>query len=162
MTYEVYQQLREIKKRHGPQEFGRICQALLELTFRQVGFKTRGRSVERPDISAERAADSYAIEVKAPSGTSITIDKPDLDGLRDFENRGIGPVIAVLAFTSNPSWLLLDARRLKPGACNITALRLYSLTAIEQEINKTFPHVVARYLDVAITRKSSGLWEKLG
>ncbi|MDA2912540.1 hypothetical protein MYX77_01020 [Acidobacteriia bacterium AH_259_A11_L15] len=161
MNYEVYEQLQKIRKKHGPQEFGRICQVLLELTFREVGFRTRGRPVERPDISAERGPDSYAVEVKAPSGTSISIDRDDLDGLKDFENKGINPVIAVLAFTSNPSWLLLNARKLKPGKHNITALRLYSLSELGQEIDRAFPHVLTKYFDVAMTKKSRGLWEKL-
>ena len=162
MNYEVYQQLQKIKKKHGPQEFGRICQVLLELTFREVGFKTRGRPVERPDISAERGPDSYAIEVKAPSGTSISIDQRALNGLKDFENKGINPVIAVLAFTSNPNWLLLNARKVKPGKHNITALRLYSLTELQHEIDQAFPETLAKHFDTAMTKKSRGLWEKLG
>jgi len=161
MNYEVFRQLEKIRKKHGPQEFGRICQILLELTFRQIGFRTRGRPVERPDISAERGSEGYAIEVKAPSGTSISIDQDDLDGLKDFENKGISPVIAVLAFKSNPAWLLLNARRLKPGKHNVTALRLYSLAGMEQEIDNAFPGVLGRYLDLAMTKKSRGLWEKL-
>lgn len=161
MNYEVYDQLQRIRKKYGPQEFGRICQVLLELTFRDVGFRTRGRPVERPDISAERGPDSYAVEVKAPSGTSISIDQRALDGLKDFENKGINPVVAVLAFTSNPSWLFLNARKLKPGKHNITALRLYSLRSLEKETDKAFPDVLTRYFDVAITKRSKGLWEKL-
>ncbi len=161
MTYEVYQLLGKIKKKYGPQEFGRLCQLLLELTFREIGFRTRGRPVERPDISAERGPESYAVEVKAPSGTSVSITRDDLDGLRDFENKGINPVVAVLAFTSNPSWLLLNARKLKPGRHNITALRLYSVAELSREINEAFPAVLDRYFDVAMTRKSKGLWEKL-
>ena len=161
MNYEIYQQLERIHKKQGPQEFGRICQVLLEITFREIGFRTRGRPVERPDISAERGAESYAIEVKAPSGTSISIDQSDLDGLKDFENKGIDPVVAVLSFTTNPSWLLLNARRLKPGKYNHTALRLYSHIPLQQEIERAFPNVVDKYIDVALTRKSKGLWEKL-
>lgn len=161
MNYEVFRQLEKIRKKHGPQEFGRICQVLLELAFREVGFKTRGRPVERPDISAERGPDSYAIEVKASSGTSISIDQDDLDGLKDFENKGINPVVAVLAFTSNPSWLLLNARKLNPGKHNIAALRLYSLTALEQEIEGAFPNVLSKHFEMTMSRKSRGLWEKL-
>jgi Holliday junction resolvase len=161
MNYEVFRQLEKIRKKHGPQEFGRICQVLLELTFQEIGFRTRGRSVERPDISAERGPESYAIEVKAPSGTSVSIDENDLDGLKDFENKGINPAIAVLAFRPNPAWLLLNARKLRPGKHNVTALRLYSLAELEKEIDNAFPGILSRYLDLAMTKKSRGLWEKL-
>lgn len=161
MNYEVYEQLGKIRKKHGPQEFGRLCQLLLELTFREIGFRTRGRPVERPDISAERGPESYAIEVKAPSGTLVSIGQEDLDGLRDFENKGINPVVAVLAFISNPTWLLLNARKLKPGRHNITALRLYSSAELCQEIDEAFPIVLSKYFDIAMTKKSRGLWEKL-
>lgn len=161
MNYEVFLQLEKIKKKHGPQEFGRICQALLELTFREIGFKTRGRQVERPDISAERGPEGYAIEAKVPSGTSISVSKDDLGGLKDFENKGINPVIAVLDFRSNPSWILVNARRLKPGKHNITALRLYSLDDLERVVDQTFPVILEKSIDIALTKKSKGLWEKI-
>jgi Holliday junction resolvase len=161
MNYEVFLQLEKIKKKHGPQEFGRICQVLLELTFREIGFKTRGRQVERPDISAERGPEGYAIEAKVPSGTSISIGKDDLDGLKDFENKGVNLLIAVLDFKSNPSWILVNARRLKPGKHNITALRLYSLDDLEREVDRTFPVILEKGIDIALTKKSKGLWEKI-
>lgn len=161
MTYHPYSQLVGLSEKHGAQEFGRVCQAMLELTLRRAGFRTRGRPVERPDISAERSSEKYAIEAKAPVGGRVSVTKRDLDGLKEFESAGVIPVLAVLLVEPSPRWVMANARNLKPGAYNKMALVVHDIAALSREVNPLFPAVLSEQFDVALGRGSEGLRSKL-
>ena len=151
----------ELNEKHGPQEFGRICQALLEMTLRRADFATRGRPVERPDITAERLHEKYAIEAKAPIGNDVGLTKRDLDGLKEFSSAGVVPIVAVLLVEPNPRWIMAHAKNLKPGEYNKMALSVYDVVPLSREINTLFPTVLSDQFDLVLGRGSEGLRAKL-
>lgn len=157
MSFGSYSKLLDLHKKHGPQEFGRVCQAFLEMSLRGIGFKTRGRPVERPDISAERHEEKYAIEAKAPIGAEVSITDRDLAGLYEFATAGVVPVVAVLLVEPNQRWILAKGRNLKPGAYNKVALSAYDINALSSEVNAVFPGILADHFDLAMGRGSEGL-----
>lgn len=161
MSFDSYSRLLELHRKHGPQEFGRICQALLEMSLRRVGFKTRGRPVERPDISAERNEEKYAIEAKAPVGTDVSITERDLTGLCEFATAGVVPVVAVLVVEPMPRWILANGENLKPRVYNKLVLAAFDFKSLSAEVNTVFSGVLADHFDLAIGRGSEGLRAKL-
>lgn len=161
MSFDSYSRLTKLYKKHGPHEFGRICQALLEISFREIKFKTRGRAVERPDISAERYKEHYAVEVKVPVGNEISITKRDLDGLYEFASSNVTPVVAVLLVEPDSKWIISKARNLKPGKYNKITLSAHDISSISTEINSIFPEILKRQFEIAIGRGSEGLRGKL-
>ncbi len=161
MTQDPYSQLVSLSERHGAQEFGRICQSILELTLRRAGFHTRGRSVERPDISAERSGEKYAIEAKAPVGGKVLVTKRDLDGLKEFESAGVIPVLAVLLVEPSPRWVMVDARSLRPGGYSKIALSVHDIAALSREVGSLFPEILSEQFELALGRGSEGLHSKL-
>ena len=161
MSHDSYPMLVDLSEKHGPQEFGRICQALLEMTLRRANFATRGRPVERPDITAERPHEKYAIEAKVPVRNDVELTRRDLDGLKEFASAGVVPMVAVLLVEPNPRWIMAHARNLKPGRHNKVALSAYDVAALSSEVNTLFPAVLSEQFDLALGRGSEGLRSKL-
>lgn len=159
VTFVIYERLSKLLKNYGPQQFGKICQALLELTLRKIGFETRGREVERPDIVAERENNLYAIEAKVQAGSRLSITQRDLDGLREHKSYKAIPVIAALLLEPYCEWIMIDARSIKAGNFNKLALHAYVLAKLNHEVNQEFLKVVTDYFDLAIARGASGLRE---
>jgi len=153
--------LLELHRKHGAQEFGRVCQALLEMTLRRAGFATRGRPVERPDIIAERAQEKYAIEAKAPIGTDVDLTQRDLDGLKEFSSAGVVPIVAVLLVEPNSRWIMAHAKNLRPGDYNKVTLSVHDVVPLSREVNALFPTVLSDQHDLALGRGSEGLRAKL-
>jgi len=161
MSYNTYRNLRQIYDEYGSQEFGRICQALLELTFREIGFSTHGRATERPDISAERGIESYAIEVKAPDTPEVEITKRDLKGLKDYGCTGVIPILAILFFGLQPEWIIINAISMKSGKYNKIALRIHTIQSLSIEINTHFENILNRHYQLTLDRGSEGLRSRL-
>ena len=110
--FKVYRYLTELYKKWSAQEFGRICQALLGLTFKELGYVTRMRWTERPDIEVTKNDKSYAVEVKATAEKSIQIEQRSLDGV--LQQKNSIPIFAILSMELNPKWIIVDAYKLKP------------------------------------------------
>lgn len=161
MSHDSYPMLVDLREKHGPQEFGRICQALLEMTLRRANFATRGRPVERPDITAERLHEKYAIEAKAPVGNDVELTERDLDGLKEFASAGVIPMVAVLLVEPNARWIMAHARNLKHGRYNKIALAAHEVFALSSEVNTLFPAVLSGQFELALGRGSQGLRSKL-
>lgn len=161
MSFDSYPMLARLSDKYGPQEFGRICQALLELTLRRSDFSTRGRPVERPDITAERLNERYAIEAKVPVGARVELTRRDLDGLFEFATVGVVPIVAVLLVEPNPQWIMALARNLRPGRYNKVVLSAYDHPPLSQTVNGLFPTILSAQFDFAMGRGSEGLRSKL-
>ncbi|TET89600.1 MAG: hypothetical protein E3J35_09330 [Methanomassiliicoccales archaeon] len=162
MNAEVYVKLRKLKQKYGSHEFGRICQALLELTFRKLGFSTRGRAVERPDITCERGEERYAIEVKTVQGSRVRFTERDVGGVQEFQSTGkIIPCFAVLAIEPHSEWLIANGLSLKPQDYDRIALRAREITKLSEEVNSAFPLILEDYFDLAMNRGSEGLRSRL-
>jgi len=161
MSFDTYSRLMKLYKRHGSQEFGRICQILLEMSLQKIGFKTRGRSVERPDISAERSNERYAFEVKAPIGNTVVVTKRDLNGINEFKSSAIVPVLAVLIVEPDTRWVLAKAKNLRARAYSKISLAVHEINPLTKEVNAGFPNVLVEQFDTAYGRGSGGLRERL-
>jgi Holliday junction resolvase len=162
MNAEVYVKLRKLKRKYGSHEFGRICQALLELTLRRLGFDTRGRPVERPDITCERGEERYAIECKTTEGPRVKFTERDVEGVLEFQSTGkIVPCFAVLAIEPHSEWVIANGLSLKPQTYDRIALKARELTELSQEVNLSFPQILEDYFDLAMSRGSEGLRSRL-
>lgn len=158
MSFGLNRQLSELHKKFSPQEFGRICQALLEIIFfRDLAFEGRGREVERPDIQAKKEGQKYNIEVKAQLGDSFSITQRDLDGVVQSIDEDYLPVIAVLDFGPDPQWLFLDANFLRPGTYNKIAVQIHLLEDLSNDVNSMLPEVLQRCFETALRGGSSAL-----
>jgi len=159
MNYEVYKKLKNLYKKHGDKEFGRICQILLELTLQELKYKTRGRNVERPDIIAVRDTVTFSIECKVPFGSYFNLSKRDLDGIKNVKNAI--PIIATLLVNSTPNWIFAKAIKLKVGKHNKFSLKSYDQKEISKKINNTFPKILERHYDIILKRGCEGIISKV-
>lgn len=150
VEYRAFILLERLLMKHGPTEFGRICQVLLALTLKERGFQVPYCQLAgRPDIVATRNTDGYRIEVKAYTKSEVTIGEKDLDGVIDSSRYQ--PIIAVLSFPeARTRWIMANARRLEAGRFNKSMLKTYSIRTLEKEVNKIFGNIVEKYYENAI------------
>jgi len=153
--YQASILLEELLEKHGATEFGRVCQLLLGLTLKELGFKVPYCQLSgRPDIVAMKGVKGYRLEAKAYTGFEVTITSKDLEGVND--DSGHQPIIAVLSFPEVESrWMMLDARHLHPGRFGKTFLEHLSIKPLEREVNKRFSSVVEKYYSEAINGSRS-------
>ncbi len=142
--YRLYSLLDETNKKFGPHDFGRLCQILLAITFRHMGYKISLFQLSgRPDIIVVKNNAGFCIEVKAPTCNEVTIKKEDILGVC---NQGYPPALCVNTYPEvKPKWLFLDANKLKSGTFRSSSLERYNVKEIQDEINKTFPKVIEKY-----------------
>lgn len=160
-NFQTYKKLVSLLKTHGAQEFGRICQGLLEFALRRKGFSTRGRWTERPDILAEKSEDRYAIGSQATKDSMIGLRSRDLDGILEYQKRGYVPCLAILILEPNVRWTMIRANGLKPGVHSKHALRAFELRDITDDVNEAFPGIVEDYFGVVLGRGAAVLRERL-
>lgn len=146
--------LERLLKKHGPQEFGRICQLLLGLTLKELNFKVPTCQLSgRPDIEAIKGSKGYSMEVKAPTKFKVTIGNKDLEGVYA---SGHQPVIAVLSYPDvKTRWIMANAQHLHADKFNKISLEKHSIKSLEKEINKAFGGVLEKYYDEAAKRSRS-------
>jgi Holliday junction resolvase len=161
MSFDTYVKLEKILKKYEPKKFGSICQYLLEFTLKEIGFQTRGRAVERPDIVAQRLDEKYAIESKYQIGTNLSLTQRDLDGIMDFLSSGYTPIVAFLFMDISSKWLMVNASKIRPGKSNKTALKIYEIHTISNEVNDQFPKIVEDNFDIIWNRGAEGIRSKI-
>ncbi len=148
MRTKVHSQLGKLWEKHGPQEFGKMCQILLgfcliRLQFRIQIFQLSGR----PDIVAIRGTEKFAFEVKTQSSSKATIKTEDLEGVREYPEQSI---IAVLSYPDlDCNWVLAKAGDIKTGKWAISFLKQYSTPPLEEVVNEIFPEVLEEYFSYA-------------
>ena len=158
MGYQAYKQLKRLHNKHGAQEFGRICQALLEISlFKELRYDGRGREVERPDIQMKRANVKYNVEVKAQKRSKFSITQRDLNGVLDPTDEDTLPIIAVLDFGPNPRWLMLDARHIRPGTHRKLGVQIHLIEDLSEDVNSAFPGVLERCFETAFKGGSASI-----
>lgn len=152
--YRTFTLLSELEKKHGASEFGRICQILLGLTFKELGFHVPICQLSgRPDMRAEKGRERYEIEIKAPVGNEITLKDDDLESVKV---HGYKHIIATLTYPEPESkWIAVDADKLEAGKLPKSYLLLHSIKELEKQINRTFPEVIKKYFDSAIIGASN-------
>ena len=153
-SYRIYHLLERLLQKHGPSEFGRICQILLGLTLKEMGFKIcLFQLAGRPDIVVLRENEGYALEVKAQTGNEVIIKEEDLKGVVD---SGYQPILAILSYPEiETKWLTLDARSLRAGKFNKISLERHSIKTLEENINQKFLDVVEEYYENALAGGSN-------
>jgi len=152
--YEAYIRLKDLETKHGPSEFGRVCQILLGITLKKLGFETPiFQLAGRPDIRAVKKSEDYVIEVKATVDRKVTIKEEDLEGIR--KQKGI-PILAILLYPEPESkWIILKAQLVSCGEIYKTSLHKYSIKPLENKINKTFLSILEKYYEYAMEGTSS-------
>lgn len=158
---QTFDMLIKLLRTHGPQEFGRICQGLLEVSLRRVGFTTRGRWTERPDILAERNLERYAFGVQSSKGSTVQIRERDLDGVLESEKSGYVPCVAILIVEPNVHWTIVRAKGLKPTEHSKHAICHNEIPKLTEEVNSIFLGVVKDHFEEVLGRGASVLRERL-
>jgi Holliday junction resolvase len=143
MTPATFELLEQLHARHGPREFGKMCQKFLALSFRQAGFThIEERGVQGVDLDAASDTEKYTTEVKTTVKDSIQFQKKDAEGLLKRTADGYRPLLAVLRLGLFSDWFLVHADRLKPGLLLIDMLRPYRFTELEQRLDPLFDEAV--------------------
>jgi Holliday junction resolvase len=144
-TYEVFSILNKVYSKFGSSEFGRISQILLGFSFIHSGYKVPTMQLSgRPDIVANKGENSFIVEVKTSNLPAIRLKKEDLRGI--YRPEGSQSVIAVLSYPDvDIFWILADALRLRAGEYSKSALMIFSLRDLENEINQRFFSVIEKY-----------------
>lgn len=145
-NYRVYSLLDSINRKNGPHDFGRLCQILLGITFKEMNFNISIFQLSgRPDLIIVRRDIGFCVEVKAPTCTEVTIKKEDIDGVC---NQHYQPIICINTYPEvKPKWIFLDATKLKSGTFRSSSLKVYSIKEMEEEINTTFPGILEKYYE---------------
>ena len=135
--YKTYAKLNELSKIHNPSDFGRVNQALLSIAFQKAGFiVSHYQGTGRPDFIADRNGDSYALEVKAPVSTKVSLTKEDIEGVKLQGHKGI---IAILNYPNPESrWLFIETDKLSPKVYEKNSIERFSIINLENQISPYF------------------------
>jgi Holliday junction resolvase len=155
MKYDTNVELKNLLKAHGSSEFGNICQTLLELTLKEMGYNTRGRNTERPDIVARKEGHELSIECKCPAGSFLSLTERDLEGIMELKDAV--KIVATIVLDLKPFWILANATKLKADKYSKIVLKSYDFSDISQEVNMVFPKVLNRYYEITLKRGVEGL-----
>lgn len=164
MQHETHAALADIRSKVG-KEYGKLVQKLLAASFldSQVE-KLVERSTQGIDLEMVIAGETYAFEVKTSEGDSIRLGKKDIEGLDRLVELGQRVYIAVLPNGLLDEWIFA---RYYPGeiladtTLGSFCLRAYQDSALQQRIAVSFPAMVEKHANRAITRRQDGLNEVL-
>jgi len=162
----IYERLKKLHDKYGPQEFGKLCQKFLAIGFRMAGYShVVERGVQGVDVDAAgEKGDKYTIEVKTTLKKSVNFEQKDVDGLQKKKVDGYLGVLAVLRLDRFANWVFAKAETIKPGSMVIDSLRPYRLSELErcicpfidEAINQHFKGTMReaqRYLDNVLRQK---------
>jgi len=163
---EIYEQLKKLHDRYGPQEFGKLCQKFLAIGFQLAGYDhIVERGVQGVDVDAAgEKGEKYTIEVKTTVKKSVNFEQKDVDGLQKKKVDGYLGVLAVLRLDRFANWVFAKVETIKPGSLVIDSLRPYRLSELEREIcpfideaiNQHFEGTMResqKYLDTVLRQK---------
>lgn len=152
MKARVYECLKKLHGRHGPREYGKLCQKLLAIAFRLAGCQhIVERGVQGVDIDVRQASgEKYAIEVKTTEDLYIAFGQKDVDALQKRRQDGYQPLLGVLQLNSLYEWHFAKATTFQPGRLLIERLRPYRLRDLESLLEPYFDQAVLRHFDGAL------------
>jgi len=153
-TYlRAWAEVNDLTKALDSSEFGRTCQCLLALAFKEIGYRvSHFQHVGRPDFVIERSNEGYSVEVKAPLGKKVIIKPEDLLGI---EGLGHKPMVAVLTYPELATrWLIVDATNLMPRIYSKSDLTRFSNGIIEKEVSSAFSKIIVKFKGRALTGAS--------
>lgn len=167
MTIETFERLLQLRERYRL-EFGKLCQKLLALAFREAGYGIMvERGVQGVDIDVAGEHERYSIEVKTTDGEAVAFERKDANGLATRRQDGYQSVLAILQIKLFADWMFVNADRLTPKQWPVEGLRARRLRDLEQRVTPRFDDVVAThavgaldggqtYLDTVIRRTEAG------
>jgi Holliday junction resolvase len=163
MNLNTYQKLEELHRKFGAQEFGKLCQKFLALTFQRIGYnRVTERGVQGVDVDAAGAGDKkYTIEVKTTKQDSINFEMKDAEGLKKRSMDGYLPLLAVLRLSPLSEWYLSDVTELQVGRVSVEALRPYRFKELERRIEPVFDRSVEEHFAGTMQRGQGYLDEIL-
>jgi hypothetical protein len=144
MNSNTFNNLQEIHRKYGPQEFGKICQKLLAIAFRSGGYgHVVERGVQGVDVdAAQDGGEKYSLEVKTTEKDSIVFGRKDEEGLSSREKDGYRPLLAVLQVGPLSEWYFVESKRARVGTLIVESLRPYRQRELEQIISPLFEDAV--------------------
>jgi len=155
---ETYQLLTRLHRRHGPREFGKICQKLLAVACRLAGFEhVVERGVQGVDLDVALLTERYATEVKTTEKDSVAFQQKDAEGLASRRQDGYQPLLAVLRLSPFSDWHLVSIEHLRTGNLLIASLRPYRRRNLEERLTPRFDEGLAAHFDGAWTDSQSYL-----
>jgi hypothetical protein len=159
----TYLNLCRLHARHGPREFGKICQKFVALAFRQGGCNhVVERSVQGVDVDAAWGEKKYTIEIKTTTKRHVLYQRKDANALALREQDGYCPVLGVLPLRALAVWYLVDAHRIQPGAHEINSLRPFRCDKLESCLKSHFDGIVADHFEGAWAGAQAYLGQVLG
>ena len=96
MRTATYVCLKLIYERHGPREFGKVCQKFLAIAYRCAGFSVVERGVQGVDVDAVRGQAKYTTEVKTTNNDAVVFQAKDVSGLTARGADGYLPLLGAL------------------------------------------------------------------
>ena len=149
MKTEVYERLKELHDKYGPQEFGKLCQKFLAIGFRLAGYShIVERGVQGVDVDAAgEKGEKYTIEVKTTAGKSVNFEQKDVNGLKERKKDNYQGVLAVLRLDRFANWIFAKADTIKSGSLFIDSLRPYRLRELEAGICPFIDEAVTEHFD---------------
>ena len=143
MKTETYDKLKKLYDKYNAQEFGKICQKLLALSFCNAGYgHIVERGVQGVDVDAVKEnGERYAIEVKTSKYDTINFQKKDVEGLQKRKVDGYKPVLAVLRLNRFSNLIFVKADNLDAGIKHIDNL-FYHINELEETISPIFDEIV--------------------
>jgi hypothetical protein len=151
MQRATYECLTDLYARHGPREFGKLCQKFLAITYRRAGFgHVVERGVQGVDVDAAGGEVKYSTEVKTTINHAIVFQDKDVVGLEARKCDGYHPLLAALRLSPLSDWLLADAEHLQAGVFPLDQLRPYRRRDLEEPVRALFAAVVDEHAEAAL------------
>jgi hypothetical protein len=149
----IYQLLKALHRRHGPKEFGKICQKFVAIAYCEAGYAhVVERGVQGVDIDAANGSlEKYALEIKTTVMDSIEFKRKDLDGLMSRCQDGYLPLLGVLRLGPLSDWQLAESGNLRVGRLCIEGLRPYRRMDLEAIIKPILDTVVEQHFEDTLT-----------
>ena len=164
MKFEAWKMLGTLRKRQGS-EYGKLVQKLLALSLLEAGAdRLTERAVQGIDIEVELRGRKLALEVKTTEGSSISVGKKDLNGLKARREEGFETLIGVLGGRRTDEWMFvpIPGTDLQANAqTDIVFLRPFADKDLEHFIEEPFITSMDRYGILACDGGQSALNEVL-
>ena len=138
MKTKVYEKLKATYDEHGSRKFGKHCQKILALAFKEAGYTVE---IEK-EINAERENERYVIKVRTTTADFINYNQKSVEKFRHKKEDGYLPMLAVLQLDRFGDWFFAKADTLRAGSLYIDSLRAYRLRELEKEISPIFDDLI--------------------
>lgn len=157
MKPQAFEELRQIRDKHGASEFGKIAQKLLATALCRLCFTVEERAIQGVDIDAVKEQLRYSLEVKTTLRDEVTIGEKDLRGLEQRTQDGYMTGFAILKVSLLSNWVLARSDNIAPGTVRIGRLSSQRILPLQDDVNGIFSAVVEEYgRDILSTDRGQG------